>query len=476
MNQPIIFCLGRSGDCVNALPIAKHLADQGERPRWMVSAEHADIFDGVSYVERDIWPGCYNDPSPAMQDLKRRFPGANIINAQIYRSGDEQRLTSSYQTESFRLAGMLDMFSRSAPVFDSRDMAREAELAKKLPRRPFILVAATGISSPFANGERLLTALREKVTTHEIVDARTIKAHRIYDMLGVMDRAALVVSVDTVFLHLARACSTPVIALINDGWAGSVPPPSAVATFRYADLYHGIDSVIPAVLTALGQPPPMCRVFHVVDMHGESERHQRARATWPLFSGTAISVLVLTRNHARNATQIGDSRSLPFLKDLLNAAMEKAEAHDVILWTNDDVALDPKIVDWAKTHVAAHGAASMRREDVGASGIHMGRDCFAFTKKWLAAHWDEIPSFYLGAPCFDLVLAALIRRSHGLPASTLVNLHDDMWPADAKERYVRHEAHPSAWAGLAETTHPANKWNVKLAQEWCAKNNPQLSL
>ncbi len=471
-----VFSLGRYGDLVSNLPIAYDLAQSGEKPQWFVSREHASIFDGVSYVTPVIWDGSYNQAPSALKELRRRNYGL-IINAQIYQHEDQNRSTDSYQKESWRVAGYLEKFGTLPLVFDRRSSEREASLVQAVTKgQPFILVAPSGISSPFESGDALVRLLRERVTGHVIIDLRTVKAERVYDLLGLMDRSALVVSVDSVLLHLARACTTPVIAIINNGWGGSVPPPSAKAVFRYREANNNLFGVTDAIIKLLGQPSVDRRVFHVADLFGDTERHQRARASWPaLYENLGVlPVHFSSMATERSANKIGDPRVLPLFKDVIAPAMAQASESDVIIWTNDDVGLDPKIVDWAKEHVGRVGAASMRRkESTGAS--HMGRDLFAFTLTWLHRYWDEIPDFYCGAPGFDLVMAAMIRRHHGV-GTTLKNLDEDFPPADAKERYVFHEAHLSSWAGVNETIYPANSHNLALARAWCQKHCQTLSL
>lgn len=175
--------------------------------------------------------------------------------------------------------------------------------------------------------------------------------------------------------------------------------------------------------------------------------------------------------YIRDARQVGDPRKLPFIKDVFNRGLAAVKGKsDVIIWTNDDVGLDTGIIDWCY-NVESDGAASMRRNESG----HVGRDLFGFTKKWLEDNLAAIPDFIHGAPCWDLVLAAIIRKNHGIK-SDLTNLGVDIWPAETPDRYALHESHPSAWAGSNENKYPANLWNQRLARAWTAKYMPSLKL
>ncbi len=113
----------------------------------------------------------------------------------------------------------------------------------------------------------------------------------------------------------------------------------------------------------------------------------------------------------------------------------------------------------------------MRRNESG----HMGRDLFAFTKEWLEKNFDEIPDFLMGCPCFDLALAAQIRKYHGIK-STIDNFVTDFWPAETPHRLCLHEPHRSSWAGKFEHRLPGNLWNKKLANEYFAANKMDICL
>ncbi len=180
--------------------------------------------------------------------------------------------------------------------------------------------------------------------------------------------------------------------------------------------------------------------------------------------------------YSRNACGIGDPRMLPYLKDIINRGRDLASwSDDVVLWCNDDVQLDPRIVGWCYSKVIKAGAMSMRRTEPGKPRDHMGRELFAFTGAWLDENWDKIPDFILGCPFFDLILAAIIRKERGID-STTNNLKIDYPVADAEERYAIHEPHLSSWSGVHEHTFPANIHNKKLAKEWCAAHMPSLKL
>lgn len=218
------------------------------------------------------------------------------------------------------------------------------------------------------------------------------------------------------------------------------------------------------------------RIFHTLNVHGKTERHKKAKSSWmPLYEDGVIGVWI--DEFPRTAKTIGDTRDLPYLKDVLAIGMAIAtQSDDIIMWSNDDVILDPRIEQWCLDEVSANDAMSMRRfEPENPEMIHLGRELLAFKKEWLEKNWNDIPDFILGCPCFDIVMAAFIRKQKGLK-STLANMSEDYPLCEATERYAIHHAHPSAWAGKDEYKRIGNIHNKQLAKEWCHKNMPTLHL
>lgn len=473
MSKTNILALGRLGDVTNILPLAWAENNRGNRCSIVVAKEFADLLDGVSYADRIVWQGKYDRPDQAWQWLTQvsAHRHEKNLNAQPYRHPtDKNHKTRSYQTEAWRLAGKLDEFGCWPLILDRRDKTREAALAApfEMSGKPIILVGLHSVSSPYPNEGVLFSAIKDSFgKNYEVVDLRSVKAVRAFDLLGLFDRAVCLVSVDTLFLHLARASSVPVIAITNqekaDGWFASVPPPNAFKTFRYSsDRFE----VIGAIEHFFNLPTP--GEFHAVDDFGDSPRHTRARDTWPDFASAV-------RANA-NWRMAYDPRKPPFLRDLLQHANDYAQPEDVIVWSNSDTLFAPMAFDRIREHVRVWGATSIRRKEIGLDGTHIGRDVFAFR----ADHLREVimptlPDFALAAPCFDLVLAAIIRKARGIN-STKENMLLDFFPCEMTPGLVLHEPHESEWAGQNENILPANLLNKRLAQEWCRENMPGLHL
>ncbi len=503
--------LGRFGDIINVLPIAQHIANTYGKPYFVVSREFAPLLDGVSYVEP--YPVAYNfdEINEAVTLAKRKF--AHVIQCQIWGKNFQQvHLTESYNKEAWRVAGFLPQFDNPAwrPVFDRRDAQEEHNLCEKLnpERKPTIVVNVTsGFSSKLTTGQALLEHLREAWgKEYLVINVAGLRCKHIYDLLGLIDAAWAVVSIDTALLHLCAAAQTPTLALVNPTpWLGTSPRFKHCEILKYDALEGGWAKFDAALARVLAMPKPASiaplpihpaptrRIFHAVERHldgaAEIKRKEQAIRSWELLYGNGV-IPCHYREYKRNArVQIRDHRDLPYLKDVLQFAMDQASAQDIIMWTNDDNILHPDTANAVTLHCALWGAVSSQRcefkgivpsmdsapEHIALRGNkHMGRDLFAFTKEWLTERWEEIPDFILGASDFDLCLACIIRLQWGI-RSNRVNMEQTLWPAELHRGYVSHRFHPPKWnhPNNRETA-PSQIWNRRLFREWARKHLPEL--
>lgn len=491
VSHPGVFVmLGRYGDICNILPMLLAENDAGRRPTLVVAKDFADILDGVSYVDRIVWEGAYDQLPDALRWLKKSKGIHSPIVCQFHRHPfDKARLTDSYQKEVWRLAGRLEQFPHRGPLlFDRRDAEREEALCWSLVKdrddNPMIiLVALESASSPIHDDTKrgIMDAIRTRFTKPFVVDLSKLRAERIYDLLSVYEMASCLVSADTVHLHLSRESKVPVIALLNDGWRGSVPNRNVQIPFRYSGMTA--DRIVNAIENSINgygysEPEirlPQAQIYHAVDAFGSDARHHVAQSTWNAAYADGI-IPVHVQGLSRDAkTELGDPRSLPFLKDILWAAIPADSAgcgNHIVVWTNADIGFAPGVADVIRKHVGEHGCASMRRTESDGDG-HPGRDLFAFTVDWLHAHWDEFPDYVIGAPVFDLGVTAMIRKFHKLPFS-LALMDKDMHPADMKSGFALHQSHDPEWQVSNIDSVPSVAHNKKLFRAWAKKYAPEI--
>jgi hypothetical protein len=285
--------LGRYGDIVNTLPLLKLHADaQGSPVRQVVCWQYASVLEGVSYVQPMLYPNEFADLMPAIAMAKQLDRDA--VNLQVSGTGWVQhRLMPSFLQEQWSNAGKAMLWDTLPVVFDRRDLEREHRLVDRTlsGALPVVLVATHGFSSPFAHGADLLAALRERLKGRAwVVDMAGVKAERIYDLLGLMDRAACLVTIDTMHMHLARASAVPVVALANDTnspWHQSARRHGQVwygtytqYAIRKDELLQAVEQCLPsathqpAPLPAAAPAPRIIHVHPVHALHGDAQRRQ----------------------------------------------------------------------------------------------------------------------------------------------------------------------------------------------------------
>jgi hypothetical protein len=508
-NECVIVQLGRFGDIINVLPIARHIAENYAKPKWMVSREFASVLEGVSYVEPLVVDLRNDQIKEAMSVARRDF--RNVIQTQIWGLGySTEKLCPSYNMESWRSAGLLSKFKDPTwfPWFDRRDAEREMLLRTKLSfeGKPLLLVNVTSsTSSPFPQGPDVLAKIVERWGKQfAVVNMADLKLHRIFDVLGLMDVAVCVVSIDTALLHLAAASHVPVVALTNPKpWLGTVCRCNCVKSFTYDEAladFEAVQNAIGGILRVMARPlkatvqqAPERYIIHAVERHNEGDQKEQQRRGYAQSSWDRLYEQGVMPAHywkySRTAQSIGDRRALPFLKDVLQNAMNQGGPDDIIMLTNDDVHLHDDLPELLRFHVAVYGACCAQRcEYIGqrviasaspevharSSSPHMGRDLFAFTKRWLLAKWDEIPDFILGASDWDLCMASMIRLENGVQ-SNRQNLEQVIFPSELPRGYVMHQAHSPHWAAPNNVNKAASqRHNRTLFKAWAAKHMPGL--
>lgn len=237
----IAVLLGRFGDITNLLPVLRDLHDRGEDVWLAVSWEFRDLLDGVSYVKALPLPLDLQDINEALVLLRKKFK--RVLNCQIWgRNFFQVKQCPAFNQESWRMAGYGARFhDQSLPlIFDRRDAAREAALRARVFKtsRPKIVVNLTsGFSSPFPAGPAVLARFQEALPDYEVVDIGRLACLYPFDVLGLLDDAVIIVTIDTLTLHLALASRTPLICIVRErGWGGTTPRYNCAAKLAYDDV------------------------------------------------------------------------------------------------------------------------------------------------------------------------------------------------------------------------------------------------
>lgn len=250
---PAFVLLGRFGDLIQMLPAFKAISDRtGAEPICLVSTEYATVFDGVSYVQpfpihghwysqvcfaRDLakqhfggavvipW---FHEIDRAEEITREQGEGASVIQSHGINFGVDMAKNPNYGTSMWWRCGFTREEMMTLPlVFDRRNPQRETALAELVigrnVKKPVVLYNFTGVSSPFAYVPEVMRTVSNYNNKFKFVDLGKIQAHRIYDLLGLYERAVGLITIDTSLLHLAPATNIKYFAYTVDGWSRSVP-------------------------------------------------------------------------------------------------------------------------------------------------------------------------------------------------------------------------------------------------------------
>ena len=227
--------LGALGDICIMLPMFYDLwIKHNLKSQVIVCRNYAPMFDGVSYVEQVVYPWDYDRKDrqalvKVVEFAKTKIPGRPVVflNPIECPNGQVPQTTDSFARELWRIAGRQYEWGLHPLVFDQRDGNRELELWCRTigeTTKPVILAALSGHTSPFPQAGELITALRERFPQAEVMDIGGVKAERPFDLLGLMENATALVTIDTMHLHLSAASTVPTIALARDyptNWNGT---------------------------------------------------------------------------------------------------------------------------------------------------------------------------------------------------------------------------------------------------------------
>lgn len=413
----------------------------------------------------------------------------------------------SYNSDSWKYTGFLPAFfdfQNHPLVIDQRDAEREIRIQSFLTdkSRPTILLNVKGgISSPFGQSDALTKAINETWSNHfNILNLSDVKAQRIYDLLGLFTTASLIITTDTATLHLAAASTIPVIALVNDlpcedgvEWLATIPRCNCVRRIGYSRVMDELPAIHRLVKDstmlprpALGQcqqyfPAHARKIYHAFEYHEEKNENTRKRRnkalnSWNVLYGNGVIANPYPK-YIRDARSIGDTRALPYLKDVIKHALDMSEPEDIVFWTNDDNVLHPQLPDMLRMFISIHDCCSSQRLDfetipsmeaspdemVTKGQTHMGRDLFGATKRWWLEHWDNIGDSILAAEIWDIHLASYMRKTKGFD-STRQNLESIIPCVELPRGYVLHEKHQSYWT--RDPKNVSNVHNKKLFKEW----------
>lgn len=435
--------LGRMGDIINILPLAKYLRDRdGSNPTVVVHQDYKTILDGCSYVDPVIWRGALDDPLSAEKEAAKTH---NVLVAQVFGRGVQfDRQCDSFTKEQWRRMGFLPLFGTVTRVeFDKRNLDREQALVRNVigkDKRPVILVNLSGQSSPYQFASQMLEDIQFRWgRLCNVIDLSKVRAERIYDLIGLYGKSILLITSDTSTMHLASASNIPFVALRVDTptlWHGAITHRQPNLVLRYKEsldrreeLHREID-----YLVARGHTDRRNHVFLDFKASGDTARRNAlARETWlTTYDADWYQVPVLDEQLPRLFRD--GNKSLPFIKDVIDFGLAR---HHEILLTNTDTCFAPEIEAKLKGIKVGYGSRrdfkkldkALTQKQVEAGKHYPGSDIFSITRTWWSAHRAEMPDMIFGAEGWDCCLRVLMQETGGKEIKNA----------------IYHERHASRW-------------------------------
>lgn len=444
-----IVSLRRNGDIIALLPLLRVMSiKRGRKIRLVVHRDYLPLLEGVSYVEPVPWDGDWEDPLAATIHYRAK-------NAQVYgKFLNPDRINGNFVKTAWQQAGAT--WDRHMPlVFDKRDAKREKNLAETVfnEPKPKLLVKLHGFSSPFKQGPLILEWIkRDFGDAFELVLLDDIKAERIYDLLGLMDRAHCLITIDTVTLHLAHASKCPVVALTNgNGFSASPPRGNSLLRIPYQlieQMWEDVVTAVKSTLTPFDNDNIVLAYSYFKPRDEDTKRRQdRAWLSWPLLKARLFGY-----SGTRTSDVVGDRHSMPFVRDMIVAAMNSGE-DGIIALTNNDIIFDHDLHDAVVESCRNTGCYwAYRVESPTKTTTDNGADVFAFTRRWWIMHEKLFPDFLLGYPWWDDVMVRMMR-----------------WSGCAEQpRLYYHEPHPGYGT---RTNTPGHNHNERLATAWLTQHH-----
>lgn len=244
------FQMGRYGDLILLLPAFQEWTRvTGCKTVVVTSNEFGSVFDGVSYVHAVKLPHNWHlEAGLALKYAQKLYP--HIVRIQLHGVGLPPATPdslASYSLSMWERTGLLEKYHFLPLEFDRRSPEREAALIKKWKRteKPLLLTNFHGATSPYRDEFAMIAELCKHFGDRfEFVNVNEARGYRIYDLLGLMDVAAGLITIDTATCHLVAASKCPAIHLVrDDGQAGSIPKGNVAGKFGYSKAMQQFDDI-----------------------------------------------------------------------------------------------------------------------------------------------------------------------------------------------------------------------------------------
>ena len=531
--------LGRFGDLMILLPGWKEEFDRtGKKPIVLVAEEFASLFDGVSYIqpwveplmfcadarkakamaeaqfEKVIFPRWWDVGAPPALRNPNKAVKVEFNGKPILVDRDTCHQSSQWYAAEFSNVGI-----GSWPlVFDRRDLRREADLVKMAFKtsKPKLLINFKSVSSPFGAVPEVMAALNQFRDQFEFVDIGVIKAERIYDLLGLFDRAAILLTVDTSTLHLAAASQVPCAAITKDGWRGSIPKGNCVLSVTYETVLARIREIttlvskhraekIEAKPNPIPKPATLCfllnretkattstsrkvgGLFHIYTDYNPRDadtvrRNNVAKSTWTRQGWNEIPI----KDSDLPRLWEEGGKKFPYIGDMFDLASKGKQPDDILIYTNSDICLASNCASSIADAMLGTDAVYCLRRDfdrltsaipdatITTGANYCGSDLKAFRVSWWLKNRAAFPDMLVGIEAWDSCLRILMEETNP-PGKTLVRdliyheRHRSFWEATENRYTLKAQQHALKLASTFFITRGINPKTFGIPDTFCDK-------
>lgn len=492
--------ISRHGDLAAcAIPVAYELHRQGKEVHLVTHKDFLDLPNACSYITTHAFDGSHRATAEA-GIMARNLGFDNILYLQADGPANKPPYcTRNFQMEMWARSGMIDRFHDIPLVLDK--LRDEEPFIPYDDGRKVLLLNLCGYSDPYRHMEQQLAWVVNRFSErYQIVDLTDQRFSSVTDIAPYLRRAVLLITVNTLTLHLSHVTEVPTIAFqgrcksLSDvyAWGDSEPRRHWIYECSYEESVSDKNRremeelVLGGNFTTgklIGIPPTVPKLndlvrhvteYHDSDDYAENSRQNAAWDTWNHIAekdkGYEISDHITLRS-SPTSRDIGDSRSLPYVKDVIASGIRSNDAGNTILAiSNDDACLIPSAITAIRRKLLRMDCCFSRRHNVDDIGLqltaedlmnakpnHFGADLFAARIHWWKKHLPQFPNMFWATEGWDTIMRFIFYQSE--PRS-------EMTPP-----IIWHVNHEPVWSKLENIkSTPSQIWNREKGKAFFLKH------
>jgi len=177
---------------------------------------------------------------------------------------------------------------------------------------------------------------------------------------------------------------------------------------------------------------------------GTRLRNSTAFRTWPLLGAEIVKYFP-----TRTSAKLGDSRSMPFILDMIDHGFSQTDGAVIII--NHDIIVDMGTCHEIQKHCLQYGGYWALRIPHKGADTDGGADLFAITKSWWQKHGGDYPDLLFGYRWWDAVMLRKMFAT-GIPEGI---------------RAYYHTPHIGVYSRRGT---PGAEYNERLGNDWSSAN------